>query len=67
MAFAHTLSERFVKTYGFEIDGVWFYPSPEKVAELRVDELRELQFSGRKAEYVIGIGEKAAQGELNLD
>ena len=34
---------------------------------LTVDELRELQFSQRKAEYVIGVGEKVASGELNLE
>ena len=66
MAFAHKLSQRFVKTFGFEVDGVWFYPPPEKVAQLTVSDLRDLQFSGRKAEYVIGVGEKAASGELDF-
>ncbi|WP_338471789.1 DNA-3-methyladenine glycosylase [Niallia sp. XMNu-256] len=66
-SFAHTLTERFVKKYGYEIDNVWFYPSPDQVANLTVDELRELQFSGRKAEYVIGIGEKVSEGELDFD
>ncbi len=67
MAFAHTLSTRFVKTYGFEVDGVWFYPRPEVVADIKVERLRELQFSSRKAEYVIGIGRAIAQGELNFE
>jgi DNA-3-methyladenine glycosylase II len=67
LAFAHTLTERFVKTYGYEKEGVWFYPTPDKVAELTVEDLRELQFSGRKAEYVIGIAKKVVQGELDLD
>ncbi|WP_204260500.1 DNA-3-methyladenine glycosylase [Bacillus sp. 22-7] len=67
LAFAHTLTERFVKTYGFEQNGVWFYPLPEKVAELKVEDLRELQFSGRKAEYVIGIAKETAAGNINFD
>ncbi|RSD26671.1 DNA-3-methyladenine glycosylase family protein [Mesobacillus subterraneus] len=67
LKFAFTLTERFVTTFGDEIDGVWFYPSPEKVAELTVEQLRELQFSGRKAEYVIGIGELAASGQLDFE
>ncbi|WP_436375034.1 DNA-3-methyladenine glycosylase family protein [Cytobacillus sp. BC1816] len=67
LAFAHTLTERFVKAFGFERDGVWFYPLPEKVAELKVEDLRELQFSGRKAEYVIGIAKETASGKLNFD
>ncbi|PWW25507.1 DNA-3-methyladenine glycosylase II [Cytobacillus oceanisediminis] len=67
LAFAHTLTERFVKTFGFEKDGAWFYPLPGKVAELTVEDLRQLQFSGRKAEYVIGIAKETALGNLNFE
>ncbi|UII56537.1 DNA-3-methyladenine glycosylase [Cytobacillus spongiae] len=67
LAFAHTLAKRFVDTFGFEIDGVPFYPQPETVANLTVEQLRELQFSGRKAEYVIGIGKEIVEGRLNLE
>jgi DNA-3-methyladenine glycosylase II len=51
---SHTLTERFVHTYGFEKEGVWFYPPPKRTAEIEVGELRNLQFSQRKAEYFIG-------------
>ncbi|MDP4164683.1 MAG: DNA-3-methyladenine glycosylase [Bacillota bacterium] len=67
LSFAHTLTERFVKAFGYEIDGVPFYPKPETVAALTVEQLRELQFSGRKAEYTIGIAQAVASGELDLD
>lgn len=67
LAFAHTLTQRFVKTFGFEKDGAWFYPRPETVASLKVKDLRELQFSGRKAEYVIGIATEAAEGRLDFE
>ena len=67
LKFAFTLTERFVKAFGEEVDGVWFYPSPDKVARLRVEQLREFQFSGRKAEYVIGIGELTAPGQLDFE
>jgi DNA-3-methyladenine glycosylase II len=66
LAFAHTLTERFVKTFGFEEDGVLFYPQPETVANLKVEDLRELQFSGRKAEYVIGVAREIVNGNLDL-
>ncbi|WP_053361594.1 DNA-3-methyladenine glycosylase [Bacillus sp. FJAT-27251] len=66
LSFAYTLTQRFVHAYGTEKDGVWFYPAPDKVARLTVEELRELQFSGRKAEYVIGIAELAAEGKLDI-
>ncbi|MDP4086331.1 MAG: DNA-3-methyladenine glycosylase [Bacillota bacterium] len=67
LTFAHTLTERFVKTYGFEKEGVWFYPCPEVVAKLTVEQLRELQFSGKKAEYVIGIAKLVVDGSLNIE
>ncbi|MFD2445065.1 DNA-3-methyladenine glycosylase family protein [Bacillus sp. CGMCC 1.16607] len=67
LAFAHKLTERFVQTYGFEKDGVWFYPQPEKTASLTVEELRTLQFSGRKAEYAIGVSQAIISGEINLE
>jgi DNA-3-methyladenine glycosylase II len=66
MKFAQTLTERFVHTFGFEMDGVWFYPSPEKTAELTVEVLRGLQFSQRKAEYLIGLSQLIASGEISL-
>lgn len=67
MSFAHTLTKRFVENFGYEIDGVWFYPQPETVANLTVEQLRELQFSGRKAEYVIGIAKEITDNRLDLD
>lgn len=67
MAFAHTLSTRFVHTFGEEIEGVWFYPLPETVAKIKIEQLRELQFSTRKAEYVIGVGKEIAEGRLDLE
>lgn len=66
IAFAYVLTERFVHTYGMQKEGVWFYPSPEKVAGLTVDALRELQFSQRKAEYIIEVSKQITTGELDL-
>ncbi|MDN3017643.1 DNA-3-methyladenine glycosylase [Paenibacillus sp. BSR1-1] len=67
MTFAYTLTERFVKTFGYEIEGVWFFPEPETVAGLQVEQLRDLQFSGRKAEYIIGIAKEITENGLHLD
>lgn len=67
LSFAHTLSSRFVQTYGKEVDGVWFYPEPDKIASLQPEELRLLQFSTRKAEYVIGLSQAIASGKLQLE
>ncbi|MFD1738015.1 DNA-3-methyladenine glycosylase family protein [Bacillus salitolerans] len=67
MSFAFTLTKRLVQTYGEEVDGVWFYPLPEKVASLAYSELRDMQFSQRKAEYVIDTSRLLAEGQLSLD
>ncbi|MDX8046906.1 DNA-3-methyladenine glycosylase [Gracilibacillus sp. S3-1-1] len=65
-AFAETLTARFVKKYGEKVDGVWFYPTAEQVANIPYQELREMQFSTRKAEYVIDTAKKIAANELSL-
>ena len=67
LKFAYVLTQRFVQTFGKQLDGAWFYPRPETVARLTVEELRELQFSGRKAEYVIGLATEIAEGRLDLE
>ncbi|WP_432359743.1 DNA-3-methyladenine glycosylase family protein [Sporosarcina sp. UB5] len=66
LSFAHTLTMRFVESFGSEQDGVWRYPNPETIAALEVDDLRKLQFSGRKAEYVIGLSRSIVDGKLDL-
>jgi DNA-3-methyladenine glycosylase II len=67
MSFANTLSMRFVETFGSETNGVLRYPSPETVANLDVSKLREMQFSTRKAEYMIGLSQAIAGGTLDLE
>ena len=67
LSFAHTLTMRFVETFGHEQEGVWRYPTPDRIASLDVSALRELQFSTRKAEYVIGLSQAIAEGKLDLE
>lgn len=66
MAFAQTLTLRFVHAYGEQSKGVWFFPTPERVAEIPYEELQAMQFSRRKAEYVIDTARKIVSGELDL-
>ncbi|MCM3742646.1 DNA-3-methyladenine glycosylase [Sporosarcina luteola] len=66
LAFSHILTMRFVESFGSLQDGVWKYPSPETIASLDVEDLRKLQFSGRKAEYVIGLSRSIVDGKLDL-
>lgn len=67
LAFAYELTKRFVQTYGEKIEGVWFDPLPETIASLQPDDLRKLQFSQRKAEYVIDLSKQIVSGSLCLD
>lgn len=67
LKFAHTLTERFVQNFGYQLEGVWFYPSPEKVSQLSYQSLRDLQFSQRKAEYVIDTSRLIVEKKLQLE
>ncbi|MBS4198370.1 DNA-3-methyladenine glycosylase 2 family protein [Bacillus sp. FJAT-49732] len=67
MKFAISLTEEFVKTFGFQMDGVYFYPSPETIATIQPEALRTLKFSQRKAEYIIGLAKQIVEGEINLE
>lgn len=57
--FAHILKKRLVENFGkkFRINGEDFYifPKPGNLSKVTVADLRELQFSSRKAEYLLGI------------
>jgi DNA-3-methyladenine glycosylase II len=71
LAFAHTLKRRLTEQYGesLEHDGHTYYAFPEPIilAGLTVEELKLLQFSTRKAEYVIGVSQLMAGGELSKE
>ncbi|WP_223702584.1 DNA-3-methyladenine glycosylase family protein [Sutcliffiella deserti] len=66
MKFAHTLTERFVHTFGFEQEGVWFYPKPEDVAKLDYEDITALKMSRRKAEYIIDTSQLIVEGAFLL-
>lgn len=71
LSFAATLKRRLINLVGnqLEIKQRTFplFPHPEQVASLTIDQLRNLQFSQRKAEYIIGISKKIANGNLDLE
>jgi len=67
MSFANTLSLRFVEEFGDSVEGVLRYPTPEITASIEVSTLRDMQFSTRKAEYIIEVSKAVANNELNLE
>lgn len=71
LTFAYTLKKRFVELFGegltFEGETFWLFPTFEKIASISVDDLRKLQFTSRKAEYIIGIAKAMENGELTKE
>lgn len=69
LTFAHRLKRRLVETYGTSISynsrRHYLFPDPGVLANVTVDELREMQFSRRKAEYIIGIARDISTGTLS--
>ena len=71
LTFAYRLKKRLVEEFGesltFQGEVYWLFPSFEKIASIDVEDLRKLQFTGRKAEYIIGIAKAMKNGELTKE
>ena len=69
MRWSATLLTRLVERYGtaLELDGVRMrrFPEAERLAEADPIELRAMQFSTRKSEYIAGAARALAAGELD--
>lgn len=68
LSFAYTVKKRFVQSFGeslvYENEIYWTFPSAETIASLNVDDLRALQLTSRKSEYILGIAHAMATGGL---
>jgi len=71
LPFAYTLKKRLVMEYGesLNLEGhtYWLFPEYEKIATIPIEELKKLQVSTRKAEYIIGIAKAMASGQLSKE
>jgi len=71
LKFAYVLKKRFVELFGSSLE--WegrtlrLFPSPDRVRQLRIEDMTALQITTRKAEYMIGVAELMAAGELTKD
>ncbi|NQX61390.1 DNA-3-methyladenine glycosylase family protein [Paenibacillus qinlingensis] len=69
LTFAYTLKRRLVETFGTSLDWegrtYWAFPTPERIAALTTEDLTALQFTGKKAEYLIGVANLMAEGTLS--
>jgi DNA-3-methyladenine glycosylase II len=71
LVFAFTVRARLVRRFGVpvSIDGqtVYAFPEPPALARASLGELRRMQFTARKAEYIVGLAKLVASGALDLD
>jgi DNA-3-methyladenine glycosylase II len=66
LAFAYTLKSRLVQAYGRKVDDVHYvFPKPEIIAGIEPEDLLPMQFSRRKAEYLIGMAKAMISGSLS--
>ena len=69
LTFAYTLKRRMVEHYGeyLSVNGqqLHIFPKPEVLQHVTVAELRALQFSERKAEYVLLVSKLFAEGSIS--
>ena len=67
LPFAFALRRRLFELVGRPIDGLFAAPTPAAVGALTVEQLRAVQFSRQKAEYLIGAARRVADGSLDLE
>jgi DNA-3-methyladenine glycosylase II len=70
LTFAFALRAALVRRYGTALrvggETVYTFPEPAALARVRVRQLRAMKFSGRKAEYIIGLARRIDGGTLDL-
>ncbi|WP_171005522.1 DNA-3-methyladenine glycosylase [Bacillus sp. E(2018)] len=71
LTFAGTLTERLIELAGdqVEVEGSIYqvFPTSTAVAKLKYEDLRELQFSQRKAEYIIDLAKLISEGSIDFE
>lgn len=71
LTFAYQVKRALVEAYGesIEFKGQRYnvFPQPDTLAKVVPSHFRQLQISGPKARYIIGISQAIADGGLNLD
>lgn len=71
LKFAYTLKKRLVENYGekfiYEEEEYFLFPKPEVISKLEIEDLKQLQFTTRKAEFIIGIAKLFQDGEIKKE
>ncbi|QQZ08700.1 DNA-3-methyladenine glycosylase family protein [Heyndrickxia vini] len=71
LTFAYTLKSRLVKHFGENLEWnketYWLHPTEKAISKLHVNDLKQLQFTTRKAEYIIDIAKAMTNGEITKE
>ncbi|WP_057913129.1 DNA-3-methyladenine glycosylase family protein [Peribacillus muralis] len=71
LTYAYTLKRRLVEEFGqyvqYEGKQYWLFPTPESISELTVEDLAVLRMTVKKCEYLIGVAQLMAKGELTKE
>ena len=71
LTFAYSLKRQLVDKFGYTkiINGKTYFafPDPQVIAELSIPELKAIQFSRQKADYLIGVAKAIKSGALTKD
>jgi DNA-3-methyladenine glycosylase II len=69
LTFAYTLKRQFVEKFGDFIEWhgkkYWIFPTYERIAQLTPNDLADIKMTVKKSEYIIGIAQLMASGELS--
>ncbi|GGD78839.1 DNA-3-methyladenine glycosylase [Emticicia aquatilis] len=69
--FAYSLKERLVHNFGqkilFENESFYALPTPERLANLTIEDFQPLQFSRSKAQYILNVSREFAEGNLSQE
>lgn len=71
LTFAFTLRARLVRRYGEALlaggAALFAFPEPAVLARARIADLRRMQFTTGKSEYIVGLARQVASGTLDLE
>lgn len=71
LSFAYKLKRRMVEAYGEKLewgeDVHYLFPRPDVLAALKREDLKDLQFSRQKADYVIHVARLVSEGALSKE
>jgi DNA-3-methyladenine glycosylase II len=71
LGFAYTLKKRFVETYGRKIihknNSYYLFPAAELIVGQSPEDLRKLQLTSKKSEYIVGIAGAVSSGRISKE